>query len=107
MSSRYRVNMRSWLSLPITILLISGVQCAKILAVFPMSTPSSYILGSSLVVPLAEKGHDVTMKIHFVEKKVPKNGTYKDIVLTGFKEEHERKFIPIYYNLFTIYLQVK
>ena len=86
--------MNSWLSLPVTLLLISGAQCAKILGVFPMAAPSHYILGNNLMRGLAEKGHDVTVISPFTEKNPPKNGSYRDIVLKGFKEEHEGKIVP-------------
>ncbi|XP_063911947.1 UDP-glucosyltransferase 2-like [Zophobas morio] len=91
--------MNSWLSIPvILLLLISGTQCAKILAVFPMGARSHHILGSTLLRGLAEKGHDVTMISPFSEKTPPKNGFYRDIVLTGFKEEHENQLKTL--NLF-------
>ncbi|RZC41856.1 UDPGT and/or Glyco tran 28 C domain containing protein [Asbolus verrucosus] len=67
----------------------SNVQGAKILGIFPVAAPSHYILGNSLMRGLAERGHDVTIISPFVEKNPPKNGTYKDIVLTGFVEEHK------------------
>lgn len=73
----------------IGLLCTNGVQSAKILAVFPVTAPSHYILGSALLRGLAEKGHDVTMISAFGEKNPPKNGSYRDIVLTGFLEEHE------------------
>ncbi|XP_044262534.1 UDP-glycosyltransferase UGT5-like [Tribolium madens] len=66
--------------------LVYNVQSAKILGVFPIPAPSHYILGSRLMRALAEKGHDVTVINPFGEKNPPKNGKYKDILLTGFKE---------------------
>ena len=90
--------MNSHLSLLVTLLLItSGAQCAKILAIFPMGAPSHYILGSTLLRGLAEKGHDVTMISPFSEKTPPSNGSYRDIVLTGVKKEHEGKCTSLHY----------
>jgi hypothetical protein len=65
---------------------------ARILGVFPAPVPSHYILGNTLLKGLAEKGHDVTMISPFADKNPPKNGSYTNIVLTRFAEEHERKF---------------
>lgn len=59
-------------------------QCAKILGIFPLPARSHYILGSSLMRGLAEKGHDVTVINPFGEKTPPKNGKYRDILLTDF-----------------------
>ncbi|KAJ3642488.1 hypothetical protein Zmor_025267 [Zophobas morio] len=66
------------------ILLISHHgSCAKILGVFTSPGRSHYILGSTLMKALAEKGHDVTLISSFGEKKPPKTkGTYRDIVVT-------------------------
>ncbi|KAJ3642482.1 hypothetical protein Zmor_025265 [Zophobas morio] len=66
-------------------------KCAKILGVFPMPSPSHYILGSSLMKGLAEQGHDVTVIAPFVEKNPPKKGSYRQIELTGFVETHEQR----------------
>ncbi|KAJ3642485.1 hypothetical protein Zmor_025265 [Zophobas morio] len=66
-------------------------KCAKILGVFPLTARSHYILGSSLMKGLAEHGHDVTIITPFIEKNLPKKGTYKQIELTGFREEHEKR----------------
>jgi hypothetical protein len=80
------------------LLLHNGVHGARILGVFPVGAPSHYILGNSLLKGLAEKGHDVTMVSPFAEKNPPKNGSYRDIVLSGFAEEHERSLKEM--NLF-------
>jgi hypothetical protein len=56
---------------------------AKILGVFPVPGRSHYLLGSTLLKALAEKGHDVTMISCFGEKDPPKNGTYRDVVVSG------------------------
>ncbi|XP_049817462.1 UDP-glycosyltransferase UGT5-like [Aethina tumida] len=65
-------------------------NASKILCVFNMASPSHYILGSAYAKALAEKGHDVTVVSPFEEKNPPKNGTLRSIVLTGFKEDHEK-----------------
>ncbi|CAH1381348.1 unnamed protein product [Tenebrio molitor] len=70
--------------------IFDGVHSARILGVFPGPIPSHYFLSNSLMKGLAEKGHDVTMISPFVDKIPPKNGSYTNIVLTGFAEEHER-----------------
>lgn len=84
--------MKSIIVFGILVLLINNVQSAKILGVFPMTARSHYILGSSLMRALAEKGHDVTVISPFGEKTFPKNGSYRDIVLTGLAEEHDGKY---------------
>ncbi|XP_044267734.1 UDP-glucosyltransferase 2-like isoform X2 [Tribolium madens] len=82
----------------IALILKSNVDSAKILAVFPMTAPSHYFLGNALLRGLAEKGHDVTMISPFIENNPPKNGSYRDIVLTGFMENFQklRKEINIF-----------
>jgi hypothetical protein len=79
--------------------ILNGTHSARILGIFPMGAPSHYILGNSLLKGLAEKGHDVTMVSPFTEKNPPKNGSYRDIVLSGFLEDHDREF-----NLFLLQL---
>ncbi|XP_044267725.1 UDP-glycosyltransferase UGT5-like isoform X1 [Tribolium madens] len=98
----------------IALILKSNVDSAKILAVFPMTAPSHYFLGNALLRGLAEKGHDVTMISPFIENNPPKNGSYRDIVLTGFMENFQklRKEINIFdmekaNPLFLIPLMVK
>jgi hypothetical protein len=70
--------------------ILDAAHSARILGVFPAPVPSHYILSNTLMKGLAEKGHDVTMVSPFVDKIPPKNGSYTNIVLTGFAEEHER-----------------
>ncbi|KAJ8918829.1 hypothetical protein NQ315_011115 [Exocentrus adspersus] len=74
------------LALSVLLVFLNSAQCSKILIVFPMTVPSHYILGNALARGLAEAGHDVTMVSPFEEKKPPKNGKYRDVVLTGFAE---------------------
>lgn len=62
---------------------------ARILGVFPMASKSHYILGTAYLKGLAEAGHDVTMVSPFNDSPRPKNGTYREIVLTGFQEKHD------------------
>jgi hypothetical protein len=79
--------------------ILDAAHSARILGVFPAPVPSHYILSNTLMKGLAEKGHDVTMVSPFVDKIPPKNGSYTNIVLTGFAEEHERKFISFVIQL--------
>nr|QIK00363.1 UDP-glycosyltransferase [Xylotrechus quadripes] len=65
-------------------------QCARILGVFPFAATSHYTLGNSLMKGLAAAGHDVTMISPFEENNPPKNGSYRNIVLTGFAEDFEK-----------------
>lgn len=74
-------------------IVVNNVQSAKILGIFPMSSRSHYILGSSLLKGLAEHGHEVTMISPFEEKNPPKNSVFKNVVLTGFVEDHDRKYL--------------
>jgi hypothetical protein len=80
--------------------LLVGVLCildvahsARILGVFPVASPSHYILGNSLLKGLAEKGHDVTIVSPYDDEDPPRNGSYRSIVLTGNAEERQREFI--------------
>ncbi|XP_044259849.1 UDP-glycosyltransferase UGT5-like [Tribolium madens] len=74
--------------------LICAINSAHILGIYPLPGHSHYRLGSSLFRELAERGHDVTVISPFSEKDVPKNGTYRDIVLDGLfvgDEKHKGK----------------
>jgi hypothetical protein len=86
----------------ITILLFSTTAFltngAKILGIFPLPGRSHYILGSSLLRELAERGHDVTMISCFSEKEPPKNGTYRDVVVSGLLEAIQGNILA--YKLF-------
>ncbi|XP_052892955.1 UDP-glycosyltransferase UGT4-like [Anopheles moucheti] len=53
------------------------VEPAKILSVFPTTSKSHWILGSSLMKELAQDGHEVTVISPFPLKKAPKN--YRDV----------------------------
>ncbi|KAJ3642495.1 hypothetical protein Zmor_025267 [Zophobas morio] len=65
-------------------------SCAKILGIFGAPGRSHYILGSTLLKALAEKGHDVTMVSSLGEKEPPKTkGTYRDIVVTEIMKKVE------------------
>ncbi|XP_967685.3 UDP-glycosyltransferase UGT5 [Tribolium castaneum] len=78
-----------------------GVKSAKILAVLPVAGKSHYILASTLMRALAERGHDVTVISCWGEKNPPKNGTYRDIVMTGAMEELQRHLSSKDSNMFT------
>ncbi|XP_072381210.1 UDP-glycosyltransferase UGT5-like [Diabrotica undecimpunctata] len=75
--------MRAHLFLIFLLKIISNVSGYEILVVFPSPVPSHYILGNALARGLANAGHSVTMVSSFEEKDPPKNGSYKDVVLTG------------------------
>ncbi|XP_035916783.1 UDP-glycosyltransferase UGT5-like [Anopheles stephensi] len=61
---------------------VSGpVEGAKILAIFPTSSRSHYIVGSALTKELARRGHEVFVINPFPQKKPLKN--YHDIDVTG------------------------
>lgn len=62
------------------------IKAARILGNFPTIAPSHYILGNALLKGLAEAGRNVTMISPFEEKDPPKEGSYRDVVLTGFSE---------------------
>ncbi|CAH1375675.1 unnamed protein product [Tenebrio molitor] len=66
-------------------------ESAKILGIFPVPATSHYILGSALMRGLAERGHDVTVINSYGEKDLPKNGSYRDILLTGFLEMAKKR----------------
>ncbi|XP_044259861.1 UDP-glycosyltransferase UGT5-like [Tribolium madens] len=87
--------MKTILIFAIILVFRNNVHSAKILGVFHATARSHYILGSSLMRALAEKGHDVTVISPFGEKNPPKNGSYRDIVLTGLVEEHDEKIKEI------------
>lgn len=78
------------LSLISLIVLLKITECARILGIFPTSGRSHYILGSSLMKGLAEKGHDVTVISPYPEKDPPKNGSYVDITLTSFAKPQDK-----------------
>lgn len=65
------------------------VESAKILVVFPMQAGSHYILGNGVARVLVEAGHEVTLISPYEEKYPPQNGTWRDIILTGFAEERK------------------
>ncbi|KAI7815290.1 UDP-glycosyltransferase [Rhyzopertha dominica] len=73
------------------VLLVSMLLClvdgSKILGIFPFAATSHYILGSTLMKALAEKGHDVTIITPYREKSPPKN--YKEVFLSGMVEYME------------------
>lgn len=71
------------------IALINTINAARILVVYPFVGGSHYILGNSVARVLVEAGHDVTLISPFEEKYPPKNGTWTNVVLTGFVEDAE------------------
>ncbi|KAJ3642483.1 hypothetical protein Zmor_025265 [Zophobas morio] len=83
--------MKTVFSFLLLVIISHDSKCAKILGVFPVPARSHYILGNSLMKGLAEGGHEVTIIAPFVDKNLPKNGSYKQIELTEVAEEHERR----------------
>ncbi|XP_076249991.1 UDP-glucosyltransferase 2-like isoform X2 [Rhynchophorus ferrugineus] len=70
---------------------LCGGQAAKILGIFPVPGRSHYILESTLMKALADSGHHVTIVSPFKEDYKSKNGSYNEIVLTGFLEAHAER----------------
>ncbi|CAG9858747.1 unnamed protein product [Phyllotreta striolata] len=70
-------------------LYIEEIDNSKILGIFPLAAKSHYTLGNSLMRGLAEAGHDVTMMSPHNDENPVENGTYRNIVLTGFAEFYE------------------
>lgn len=70
---------------PLFLLLCGGVsESAKILGIFPNAGYSQYILGSSLMKQLADKGHQVTIISPFSLKNKVEN--IKEICTTNLSE---------------------
>ncbi|KAJ8918832.1 hypothetical protein NQ315_011118 [Exocentrus adspersus] len=69
---------------------ISGANCSRILMVHPFPAPSHHILGAALARGLVQAGHDVTMVSPYEDKNPSKNGTYRNVVLTGVVEAQQR-----------------
>lgn len=68
-----------WICMLLT-LIVSDVESAKILGVFPYASKSHSILGQALFTALAKKGHEVTYINPFPMNNPPEN--YRDIPLT-------------------------
>ncbi|CAG9767914.1 unnamed protein product [Ceutorhynchus assimilis] len=65
------------------------VESYRILGVLPMAGKSVNILYNRLMTGLADAGHDVTVIGAYENKRKIKNGTFTDILLTGFVERYE------------------
>ncbi|CAG9819910.1 unnamed protein product [Phaedon cochleariae] len=76
--------------------LICAVYGYKILMVFPMPFFSHFRLGSTLADGLAEAGHDVTLVSPFEDKKVPGNGSLRNVVLSLINEFQSDKNFNIF-----------
>ncbi|KAJ8928780.1 hypothetical protein NQ314_018638 [Rhamnusium bicolor] len=76
--------------------LIWITSCSRILVVFHMPSTSHYILGNALARGLAEAGHDVTMVSPFEEKNPPKNGKYRNVILTGFLDDMDKQDMSVF-----------
>ncbi|CAH0551769.1 unnamed protein product [Brassicogethes aeneus] len=73
----------------LAIILINQINAYKILCLWSLPFRSHYILGRAYARALVEAGHDVTMVSGFHEKDFPKNGTYREVILTGQIEQME------------------
>ncbi|XP_074039733.1 UDP-glycosyltransferase UGT5 [Leptinotarsa decemlineata] len=58
----------------------------KILVMFPVPSPSHFILGSALARGLVNAGHDVTIVSPYKDKNPTENGKYSSIVLKGLAD---------------------
>lgn len=76
----------------ISLMFLHAVNAAKILALFHMASKSHYILGTEYLKSLAENGHNVTMVSPYNDNPIVTNGSYREIVLTGFKEYFDGKY---------------
>lgn len=82
------------------IILLTFFTCAenaRILGVFPLSGKSLNILYNKLMKGLADAGHDVTVVSAYQNQLPLINGTYKDVVLTGFADDYESELLSSYY----------
>ncbi|XP_066253488.1 UDP-glycosyltransferase UGT5-like [Euwallacea similis] len=79
-----------------TILLLSGINCSKILGVFPLGGKSLNILYNKLMKSLADAGHDVTVISAYKNLLPIYNGTYRDVFLTGFAEDYNERILNEY-----------
>ncbi|XP_066142481.1 UDP-glucosyltransferase 2-like [Euwallacea fornicatus] len=85
------MNLRAFLGCLIFILaLVSRAKGANILGVFPVSGKSVNILYNKLMKGLADAGHNVTVISAHNNKLPVLNGTYRDVVLTGFIEDYDK-----------------
>lgn len=75
----------------ILLTLFTSTENARILGVFPLSGKSLNILYHKLMKGLADAGHDVTVVSAYQNQLPLINGTYKDVVLTGFADDYESK----------------
>lgn len=80
--------MKVWFLLLLSVLY---VQSARILGIFPAPGKSMNILYNKLMKGLADSGHDVTVISAHPNKLPTLNGSYTDIVLTGFVQKFEGK----------------
>ena len=72
------------------ILLLEDVNSAKILSVFGYPGPSQYIMASTFLKALAERGHEVTSVSPFPQKKPLKN--FRDIPVMENSKLFEGKY---------------
>lgn len=77
-------------------------RSARILLVWQLGGRSHYMLGNALAKGLANAGHDITMISPFQDTIAPKNGSYRNIVLTGFEEDFQSKTLDTFDFIFLI-----
>jgi hypothetical protein len=63
----------------LTLLLVTGGHCARILGVFPFPSKSHMITQRVLMLELANKGHQITEVTPFLESKVIPNYTQIEV----------------------------
>lgn len=68
------------------VVLISCTNGVRILGIFTTPLGSHYILGSTLMKALAEKGHDVTLVTGYKGNKVE---NVRHVIIDGVKEQME------------------
>ncbi|XP_055531727.1 UDP-glycosyltransferase UGT5-like [Wyeomyia smithii] len=69
-----------------TVYFVASSESARILGVLPTGGKSHDIVGTAIMKPLAEAGHDVTVITAYPSKNKPDN--YREIELTGLLEAH-------------------
>lgn len=79
--------MKAFIALNLVIILVCDGNCANILGIFPIASPSHRILGDALLKELARRGHNVTMLSPYPSKTPVEN--YTDIYLDGMIEYKE------------------
>ncbi|CAG9854841.1 unnamed protein product [Phyllotreta striolata] len=93
------MELKNLLFIIVSVSCVGKIHSAKILGLFPLAAGSHYSLGNTLMRGLAEAGHDVTMISPHNDTNPVKNGSYRNVVLTGFVESYAATMKKI--NLFS------